>query len=99
MALSKRYDLPYLKSHLRSRQLSENHSRPIITNNDGVENIGISEETRLGMDYLLTKAISSYVMSIKDVEFNVFTYEQTRTTVMVPFLDDAEINPCSHLSP
>ncbi|GFW75894.1 long-chain-fatty-acid--CoA ligase 1 [Trichonephila clavipes] len=59
----------------------------------------------MGKKYLLTIAISDYRLSIENVEFsspvqhNASPDKNSRTTVMVSFLDVTGIKPCPDLSP
>ncbi|GFV55565.1 uncharacterized protein TNCV_2574051 [Trichonephila clavipes] len=67
---------------------------------------GTSEQTHMGKKYLLTIAILDYRPSIENVElnspvvqYNASSDKNSRTTVMVSFLDDTGINPCPDFSP
>ncbi|GFW45615.1 uncharacterized protein TNCV_3245531 [Trichonephila clavipes] len=63
-----------------------------------------SEETHMGKKYLLTIAIPDYRPSIENVEFsspvqhNASPDKNSRTTIMVSFLDVTGIKPCPDLS-
>ncbi|GFW47593.1 uncharacterized protein TNCV_583051 [Trichonephila clavipes] len=64
-----------------------------------------SEQTHMGKKYLLTIAIPDYRTSVKNVELrspvqhNASSDKESRTTVMVYFLDVTGIKPCPDLSP
>ncbi|GFY30803.1 uncharacterized protein TNCV_3119631 [Trichonephila clavipes] len=66
---------------------------------------GTSEQMHMGKKYLLTIAIPDYRPSIKIVELsspvqhNASPDKNSRTTVMVSFLDVTGIKPCFDLSP
>ncbi|GFU22506.1 uncharacterized protein TNCV_1304171 [Trichonephila clavipes] len=66
---------------------------------------GTSEQTHMGKKYLLTIAIPDYRPSIENVELsspvqhNAFPNKNSRTSVMVSFLDVTGIKPCPDLSP
>ncbi|GFW17446.1 uncharacterized protein TNCV_3240761 [Trichonephila clavipes] len=66
---------------------------------------GTSEQTHMGKKYLLTIAIPDYRPSMENVELsspvqhNASPDKNSRTTVMVPFLDVTGIKPCPVLSP
>ncbi|GFX50954.1 uncharacterized protein TNCV_2733051 [Trichonephila clavipes] len=66
---------------------------------------GTSEQTHMGKKYLLTMVIPDYRPSIENVELsspvqhNTSPHKNTRTTVMVSFLDVTAIKPCPDLSP
>ncbi|GFU25108.1 uncharacterized protein TNCV_3360431 [Trichonephila clavipes] len=66
---------------------------------------GTSEQTHMGKKYLLTIAIPDYRPSIENMELsspvqhNASTDRNSRTTVMVSFLDVTGIKPCPDLSP
>ncbi|GFU74368.1 uncharacterized protein TNCV_2094921 [Trichonephila clavipes] len=64
---------------------------------------GTSEQTHNGKKYLLTLAIPNYRPSIENVELSssvhAFSDKNSRTTVMVSFLDVTGIKPCPDLSP
>ncbi|GFX62181.1 uncharacterized protein TNCV_2229071 [Trichonephila clavipes] len=59
----------------------------------------------MGKKYLLTIAIPAYRPSIENgelsspVQHNAFPVKNSRTTVMVSFLDVTGIKPCPNLSP
>ncbi|GFT52895.1 uncharacterized protein TNCV_1460031 [Trichonephila clavipes] len=65
---------------------------------------GTSEQTYMGKNYLLTIAIPDYRPYIENVElsspvqYNATPDENSRTTVMVSFLDVTDIKPCPDLS-
>ncbi|GFV20589.1 uncharacterized protein TNCV_776351 [Trichonephila clavipes] len=65
---------------------------------------GTSEQTHMGKKYLLTIAIPGYRPSIENVELsspvhhNASPDKNSRTTVMVSFLDVTGIKPCPDLS-
>ncbi|GFX00808.1 uncharacterized protein TNCV_4577751 [Trichonephila clavipes] len=66
---------------------------------------GSSEQTHMGKKYLLTIAILGYRPSIENVELsspvqrNASPDKNSRTRVMVSFLDVTGIKPCPDLSP
>ncbi|GFV49932.1 uncharacterized protein TNCV_1392141 [Trichonephila clavipes] len=66
---------------------------------------GTSEQTHMGKKYLLTIAIPGYRPSIENVELsspvqhNASPDKNSRTTIMVSFLDVTGIKPCPDLSP
>ncbi|GFY15489.1 uncharacterized protein TNCV_1573001 [Trichonephila clavipes] len=66
---------------------------------------GTSEQTHMGKKYLLTIEIPDYRPSIENVELsspvqhNASPDKNSRTTVMVSFLDVTGIKPCPDLSP
>ncbi|GFW88055.1 uncharacterized protein TNCV_217271 [Trichonephila clavipes] len=66
---------------------------------------GTSEQTHMGKKYLLTVAIPDYRPSIENVELispvqhNASPDKNSRSTVMVSFLDVTGIKPCPYLSP
>ncbi|GFX02057.1 uncharacterized protein TNCV_372461 [Trichonephila clavipes] len=66
---------------------------------------GTSEQTHMGKKYLLTIVIPGYRPSIENVELsspvqhNASPDKNSRTTVMVSFLDVTGIKPCPDLSP
>ncbi|GFY19688.1 uncharacterized protein TNCV_4648601 [Trichonephila clavipes] len=65
---------------------------------------GTSEQTHIGKKYLLAIAIPDYRPSIENVELsspvqhNTSPDKNSRTTVMVSFLDVTGIKPCPDLS-
>ncbi|GFX32121.1 uncharacterized protein TNCV_4099701 [Trichonephila clavipes] len=66
---------------------------------------GTLEQTHMGKKYLFTIAIPDYRPSIENgelsspVQRNASTDKNSRTTVMVSFLDVTDIKPCPDLSP
>ncbi|GFW37424.1 uncharacterized protein TNCV_860311 [Trichonephila clavipes] len=66
---------------------------------------GTSEQTHMGKKYLLTIAIPDYRPSVENMELsspvqhNASSDKNSRTTVMVPFLDVTGIKPGPDLSP
>ncbi|GFT47597.1 uncharacterized protein TNCV_2346091 [Trichonephila clavipes] len=76
----------------------------VIHKNDVWAN-GISEQTPMGKKYLLTIAISGYRPSVEDVglsspvQHNASPDKNSRTTVMVSFLNATGIKPGTDLSP
>ncbi|GFU16035.1 uncharacterized protein TNCV_1299981 [Trichonephila clavipes] len=66
---------------------------------------GTSEQTHMGKKYLLTIAIPDYRPSIENVELsspvhhNASPDKNSRTPIMVSFLDVTGIKPCPDLSP
>ncbi|GFY04626.1 uncharacterized protein TNCV_4417091 [Trichonephila clavipes] len=66
---------------------------------------GTSDQTRMGKKYFLTIAIPGYRPSIENVELsspvqhNASSDKNSRTTVMVSFLDVTGVKPCPDLSP
>ncbi|GFU61236.1 uncharacterized protein TNCV_3002851 [Trichonephila clavipes] len=73
------------------------HKNEILAN-------GTSEQTHMGKKYLLTIEILDYRPSIENVDLsspvqhNASSYKNSRTTVMVSFLDVTGIKPCPDLS-
>ncbi|GFV63049.1 hypothetical protein TNCV_3700031 [Trichonephila clavipes] len=65
---------------------------------------GTSDQTHIGKKYLLTIAIPDYRPSIENVELsspvqhNASSDKNSRTTVMVSFLDVTGIKPCPNIS-
>ncbi|GFX70149.1 uncharacterized protein TNCV_4615871 [Trichonephila clavipes] len=76
----------------------------VIHKNEVWANVN-SEQTHMGKKYLLTIAIPDYRPSIENVELsspvqhNASPDKNSRTTVMVSFLDVTCIKPCPDLSP
>ncbi|GFX44754.1 uncharacterized protein TNCV_1802351 [Trichonephila clavipes] len=66
---------------------------------------GSSEQTHMGKKYLLTIAIPGYRPLSKNLELslpiqhNASPDKNSRTTVMVSFLDVTDIKPCPDLNP
>ncbi|GFW91081.1 uncharacterized protein TNCV_1759551 [Trichonephila clavipes] len=64
-----------------------------------------SEQTHMGKNYLLTISIPGYKPSIENVELsspvqhNASPDKNSRTSIMVSFLDVTGIKPCPDISP
>ncbi|GFS69184.1 uncharacterized protein TNCV_4010321 [Trichonephila clavipes] len=77
----------------------------IVIHKNEVRANGPSEQTHMGKKYLLTMAIPDYRPSIENVELsspvqhNASPDKNSRTTVMVSFLDVTGIKKCPDLSP
>ncbi|GFX72587.1 uncharacterized protein TNCV_4061831 [Trichonephila clavipes] len=77
----------------------------IVFHKNEVRANGTSEQTHMGKKYLLTIAIPDYRLSVENVELslpvkhNVSPDKNSRTGIMVSFLDVTGIKPCPDLSP